>query len=77
MFGAHFLQDGLVDVRVEIGPERLDRPDAVLAEQVVELRVDELDALPVAGRTLAALDRQRTIEVVDDEQDFAQQISTV
>ena len=34
-------------VRIEIGPERVERPDAALSQQVVQLGVNQLDAAPV------------------------------
>ena len=47
---------------------------ALPAQQVVQLRVNQLDALPVGARVLARVDRQRAVEVVDDEQQLVQQI---
>ena len=48
MVRTRFVHDGLMDVRIEVGAERLDRTHAVLPQQVVQLRVNQLDALAVA-----------------------------
>ena len=47
---------------------------AALPQQVVQLAVNELDALAVRVAAVAGLDRQRAVEVVDDEQQLLQQI---
>ena len=56
--------DGLVQVRIEVCAERLDRRDAALAQQLGELAVDQLDAAAVApaprpARRRPARDRNR------------------
>ena len=45
MLVARLVNDGLVDVRVEVGAERFDGLHAALAQQVEHLLVDQLDAL--------------------------------
>jgi hypothetical protein len=45
-----------------------------LREQVVELAVNQLDALAVRGLALAAVHGQRAVEVVHDEQQLLQQV---
>ncbi len=36
---------GLMQIRIEVRAERVDRPHALLAQQVVQLGVNQLDAL--------------------------------
>ena len=57
---------GLMDVRVEVHAERLDRPDAALAQHVLHLAVNQLH--PFAQRILLGRGLQRALEVVDDRQ---------
>ena len=54
--------------------ERFDRPDTVLAQQVVQFRVDQLDTLPVGGGFLAGLNLQGEVEIVDDLQQLLEQV---
>ena len=67
-----------MDVRVEIGAERLDRRDAALAQQVEQLPVDQLDARAVArergGRIGCRRRGERALEVVDERQHVLQQL---
>ena len=64
----------LVEVRIEVGAERLDGRDAALAQQVEHLLVDQLDAL--AKRVGLGRGRlQRALEVVDDRQQISARMS--
>ena len=72
MTGAVFLRDGLVEVRIEVLADRLDRLHALTAEDVVQLGIDELDALFV--RRVRRFDTAREIEVIDDGEQVEQQI---
>ena len=74
MLGARLVHHRLVHVRIEVGAERVDRPHALLAQQVVQLGVNQLDALAVRGAAVAGVDGQRAVEIVDDEQQLQQQI---
>ena len=56
---ARFLDDGLVQVGIEVGAERVEGLHAALPEQVGELRVDEGDALPVRVGFAARVGRER------------------
>jgi hypothetical protein len=74
MLGTRLVHHGLVHVRIEVGAHRFERPYLVLAEQIVQLRVNQLDAFAVRSRFRTRIDRQRAIEVVDDEQQILEQI---
>ena len=63
-----------MQVGIEVGAERLDGLDAALLQQVVQLGVNQLDAFPVGRAAFAGVDRQRAVEIVDDEQQFLQEI---
>jgi hypothetical protein len=62
--GAGLVDHRLMHVRVEVGAERVEGPHAALAQDVVQLRVDQLHALPVS-RAAVGVDRQGAIEIVE------------
>jgi len=63
-----------MQVWIEVGAERFDRPHASLSQDVVQLRVDQLDALLVCRVTSAGVNRQGAVEIVDDQQQLLQEI---
>ena len=73
MVGALLVHHGHVDVRIEIRAEHVHRRDALLAQQLMELAVDQLDALAV-GAAFVAADRERAIEIVDHQQELLQDV---
>ena len=68
------MHDGLVDVRIELGAERVDRLHAVAAQEIVQLAVNQLDALAVRGAAFAGVDGHRAIEIVNHREQVLQQI---
>ena len=79
---AGFARHGLMEMRVEIGAERLDRRDAPLPQQVMELPADQLDAGAIGcqrrGRIAGVLRvrgrAERALEIVEQRQDVAEQV---
>ena len=67
------MDDCLVEVRIEVGAERVDRGHPALAQEVQHLLVDQLDALAqrvgVRGRRL-----QGALEVVHDRENLGQDV---
>ena len=58
-----------MEVGIEVGAERLDRPHAALAQDVLEPLVNQLDAAAVGlGALGARLGLQRPLEIVDERQ---------
>ncbi len=69
------VSDRLMKVRIEIGPERLDRLDAALAQDVEELAMDELDALAIGFRAVGAgIGLQRPFEIVDERKEITDDV---
>ena len=59
----------MMEVRIEIRAERLDRLDAALAQRFEQLLVDQLDAAPDRlGRLAAGVGLERALHVVDERQ---------
>ena len=63
----HFLVgDRLVQVRIEVGAQRVDHGDAALLQQIGELPLNQLEAGLVGLGLRRRLGCQRAIEIVDD-----------
>ena len=59
-------------VRIEVGAERVDRPNPALSENVEDLFVDPLDATPIGARSLvASLGLKRALEVIHQRQQLS------
>ena len=72
---AHFLvRDGLVQVRIEVGAERLDGRDAALLQKFRELALDQFEAGLERLRLRRRRRGERAIEVVDDRQQVAEHV---
>ena len=68
---SRFVRDGLVIVRIEVGAERLDRPDAALAQDLEQLPMDQLDAAAIGlGAFGAGVGLERALEIVDERQEL-------
>ena len=67
MLRAGLMHDGLMEIRIEVCAHRLDRPDALLAQQIVELGVDQLNA-PLIRPAVVGVNGARAIEIVDHEE---------
>ena len=63
-----------MDVRIEVGAQRVDRADAAFLQFRMQFGVNELDAFAVRVRLRPGLHRQRAIEVVDDRQQRVKEI---
>ena len=72
MVGAGFLDDRLVEARIEVGADGLDRLDAALAQQLQHLAMNQLDAFAERVGVAAGRRLQRALEVVDDRQQLGQ-----
>ena len=79
---ARFARHGLMDMRIEIGAERLDRRDALLPQQFQELTADQLDAGAIRGQRRGRIvgvlrirgRAERALEIVEQRQDVEEQI---
>ena len=62
-------------VRIEVRAERVDRLHAALAQRLDQLLVNELDAAPDrTGRLGAGVGLERPVHVVDEREQFLEQI---
>jgi len=65
----------LMDMRVEVGADGLDRGDPASAEQREQLLMDELDTSAIRVQlSRPFIDRERPFQIVDEWQDVANQI---
>ncbi len=64
-----------MEVRIEVGAERLDRSDTALAQRFHQLLVDQLDAAPDRlGRFGPRVGLEGALHVVDEREELFQQI---
>ena len=69
------MRDRLMMVRIEIGAQRLDGPDAPLPQDLHQLPLDQFDAAAIGlGPLAAGIGLERALEVVDQRQQLAEQI---
>ena len=74
MLAAEFVHHRLVEARVEVGAHRPDRLHATLAEQLLHLQVDQLDALSIDLGVAAVTRVERALQVVDDGQELLDRV---
>src|SRR5215210_4784619 len=71
-----FVRDGLVIVRVEIGAQGVNRAHASFSKNVIQLAMNELDAAAIGLTPLRPwLGLQRSLEIVDERQQFFNDVS--